>query len=186
MAINVDFSGVEGGRRNCPDGDYILEATSVEEKKSGEGNPYLAWKWKIAEGEYAGVVVYDNTSLQPQALWRLKGMLECLGVNVTGKLKLEPAKYLKRKLKASLVNETYQGKTRPRIAEFLGPAVDNKQVSHPVFVKGANVVVKEGEEQYKGTVLSSTPDMVVVSVTSIAGGEEEWEVSPDDLELANT
>lgn len=180
MAVNVDFTGVEGGRRNCQDGEYILEVIEIEEKKSGEGNPYLAWKWKIAEGEHKGVTVYDNTSLQPQALWRLKGLLECLGVDTSGKLKMDPKRYLKKKLKAQLLNETYQGKTRPRISEFIGPATAGGAGSDAKYPKGTKVNVEDGSDIHVGTVIGFTSTGVVVSIAS-EDGTEEWEVTESDL-----
>src|SRR5271170_3613659 len=81
--VSIDFSGVEsGGGRAIPDGNYTVEVTEVTEEESSEGNPYLKWIYKVATGSHKGARIYDNTSLQPQALWRLKTLLECFGEEV--------------------------------------------------------------------------------------------------------
>ena len=53
--VTVDFTGIESGGRAVADGNYVLEVISIEEKESSEGNPYLAWKWKVTDdGPYKG------------------------------------------------------------------------------------------------------------------------------------
>lgn len=81
---SIDFTGVESGGATVPDGRYaakLLEVDQLEGKESGE--PYLEVTWEITSHKCQGrKIKFDNYSLQPQALWRLKGMLEALGVNV--------------------------------------------------------------------------------------------------------
>ena len=112
--IAVDFTGVESGGKSVPDGDYLLECTSCEDKESDNGT-YLAWKWKVVEGPSKGASVYDNTSLQPQALWRLKTLFECMGIDVDGKMNINPDAYKGKQVMATIANETYQGKQKPRL-----------------------------------------------------------------------
>jgi len=62
----------------------VFEIKKVSGKESGSGKPYLKWTFKVMEeGECKGRLLWLNTSLQNQALWRLKQILERLrGVKI--------------------------------------------------------------------------------------------------------
>ena len=119
--VRVDFSGVDtSGGIDIPDGSYKLAVESIEEKESQDGNPYLLWIYKVAEGPCKGGRVYDNTSLQPQALWRLAKLLRALGeTDLDGVADLELGSYVGRTVDVEIVNETYQGKRKPRVTDFV-------------------------------------------------------------------
>lgn len=117
--VSVDFTGVESGGMAIPDGEYIAEATEISEEESSEGKAYLAWKYRVVEGPSKGGVIYDNTSLQPQSLWRLKGLLTAMGIDVPdGPAKLDLGEYIGRRLQLQITNENYQGKEKPRVTGF--------------------------------------------------------------------
>jgi hypothetical protein len=117
--LEVDFSGVESGGKAVPDGAYTVEVAEVTEEESSEGNPYLKWKLKISEGDCKGSVLYDNTSLQPQALWRLKGVLESLDVEVEDSvMKLDIGDFVDGTFDVIVVNENYEGRDRPKVSEY--------------------------------------------------------------------
>lgn len=82
--ISVDFTGVKSGGATIPDGRYAAKITTVEQKEGKEsGEPYIELTWEITSKKCNGrEVKFDNYSLQPQALWRLKGMLEAMEVDV--------------------------------------------------------------------------------------------------------
>lgn len=117
----LDFTGVETGGKAVPDGNYLAEVVSVEEKEGNEsGEPYLAWKWKILEGPGKGATVYDNTSLQPQALWRLRGMLESMGFDVPdGAMDFDEQDCIGEQCILEITNEKYNGKDKPRVSGFM-------------------------------------------------------------------
>ena len=132
--LSIDFSGVEsGGGRAVDDGEYVAEVTSVTEEESEGGNPYLAWKWKITEnGDAKGATIYDNTSLLPQALWRLKGLLEVLGFDVPDSaMTLDLKSLIGKKATLEITNEEYRGKNKPRVTGFNGAsgAVESSSIS---------------------------------------------------------
>jgi hypothetical protein len=117
--ISVDFSNVESS--GVPDeGDYVLEVDEVEQKTSdNSGNDYLSITFKITEGKFKGKKVWHNCSLQPQALFNLRGLLEALGFDVsTGKFEFDPADMVGESCGASLAHETYNGKVKARPVEF--------------------------------------------------------------------
>jgi hypothetical protein len=82
--ISVDFTGVKSGGATIPDGRYTAKVTAVEQKEGKEsGEPYIELTWEITSKKCNGrEVKFDNYSLQPQALWRLKGMLEAMEIEV--------------------------------------------------------------------------------------------------------
>ena len=82
--ISVDFTGVKSGGATIPDGRYAAKIIAVEQKEGKEsGEPYVELTWEVTSKKCNGrEIKFDNYSLQPQALWRLKGMLEAMGVDV--------------------------------------------------------------------------------------------------------
>ena len=118
--LSVNFEGVESGGKAVPDGHYPVTVESVELTESSEGNEYLKWVFKINAGPSKGAKIWDNTSLQPQALWRLKGLLEVLGEDdLDGDFELDTDKYVGEELALEITNEEYQGKEKPRVTGFL-------------------------------------------------------------------
>lgn len=122
--VSVDFGGVEsGGGRPCRDGRWKAYPTSCELKETDEGNEYLSFKWKVTSGPDKGAVIWDNCSLQPQALWRLKTLLEVWGEDVPdGAMDLDPDDMTgeDKEIVIEIANEKYRGKSQPRIVGFGG------------------------------------------------------------------
>ena len=117
--IAVDFSDTET-QAALEEGDYLLKVDDVEKKQSdNSGADYLAITFKVDEGPFEGKKVYHNCSLQPQALFNLRGVLEALGFEVpTGVMELDPADMIGETCGAAIAHETYQGKTKARPVEF--------------------------------------------------------------------
>ncbi len=76
--INVKLDDVESGFQTYPEGQYLVELqeTSSIKKSKTSGEPKITWISKIMEGEFEGKLLSWDTSLQEQALWNLKSMLE--------------------------------------------------------------------------------------------------------------
>lgn len=187
--MTVDFNGVEsGGSRAVPDDTYLVEVVSVEDKESGEGNPYLAWKWKIIEGPYKGTVLYDNTSLKTTALWRLKGLLECLGYTIDGKFALNLAEYKGKRVHVETGTEQYQGKDKSRITGFLfnnaKSAAASGGTTKPKIAIGTEVSFNFEGDEMTGTI--EAVDGKKVSVKVMTGdGAEVWEMELSEVKVIN-
>jgi hypothetical protein len=202
--ISVDFTGVESGGRHVPEGDYLLEVAEVETKQGKEsGEDYLSFTFEIVEGDAKGTKVYHNCSLQPQALFNLRGLLEALGVDIPekGAMDLDPEELVGMKCGASLQTETYEGKKKSRPVEFFPESelVDDeaagkkdkkdeepagktkkKTVKKPTFEVGDKVKFTDDEnEEQSGKVTKIEDDTATVKV-----GKDEWEISLDELEAA--
>jgi hypothetical protein len=117
--ITVDMEGVEAGGQIVDDGTYPAVIHEVEEKESSSGNPMLVVKWKITGKKSKGALLWDNVSLTPQALWRLKGLLESLGEDVPdSSLDLDLDDLIGKEAQIAVENETFEGKQRPRVVGY--------------------------------------------------------------------
>src|SRR5690554_5581959 len=107
--ISVDFSETETNL-TLEEGSYILEIEEVEVKTSeNSGADYLAFTFKVADGKFKGKKVWHNCSLQPQALFNLRGLLEALGYEVPqGPMELDPADLIGEQCAAEVAHEVYQ------------------------------------------------------------------------------
>lgn len=213
--ISIDFSGVEsGGGRAVPDGNYTLKVKEVTEEESRDGNPYLKWVYVVTTGSAKGALVYDNTSLQSQSLWRLKSLLECLGVEVPDSaMDFDPSDVVDSELDAEITNETFEGKQKPRLTAFLGeggsaPAAttSKKKASKKVEEEEEESEEEEEEEETPKKVASKKSKVKVGqkvrfkdddgkshrgTITAIDGDEatvdvkgEEWSLDSAELEAA--
>lgn len=119
--ISVDFSDTET-QAIIDEADYRLTVDEVEEKTSdNSGGQYLAITFKVDQDDspFNGKKLYHNCSLQPQALFNLRGLLEALGFEVPqGVMELDPADMIGESCGASVAHEVYQGKTKARPVEF--------------------------------------------------------------------
>lgn len=116
--VKVDFSDTEASGI-IEEGDYLIEVDEVEQKDSSTGNPMLVFTFKITEGDFKGKKLFHNCSLQPQALFNLRGLLEALGMEVPqGVMEFDTADLIGETCGASVVHELYDGKTKARIGEF--------------------------------------------------------------------
>jgi len=127
--LSVDMKGVDV-RKILPEDDYLVKVEEVtEEVGETSGKPYLLWKLKVAEGEYEGTTLYHKTSLQPHALFNLKGTLIALGVSVPNSvLNLDLNKMEGLEMGVSVEKGTYDGKPKNEIVEvFPWEATENAE-----------------------------------------------------------
>lgn len=125
--IKVDFKGVEagGGRPRLPEGDYLAKVTDVKAGESKKGNSMLTWEFTITTpGKGKGKKFKSYTTLNKEALWKLKQLLEAMGLKVpNGSATLDLDKYMGREVGVTLVDEEYDNKMHSTISDFI-PAAD--------------------------------------------------------------
>lgn len=115
--LKVDFKDVEA-RKVVADGEYHSKVADIEVEE-GDKAPYLKWTFDIMEPECKGAKLYTNTSLAPQALWNLRSLLECLGVDTPdSEFELDLESYKGMELKLTVTNEKYEGKNRPKVTDY--------------------------------------------------------------------
>lgn len=191
--LKVDFTGVEaGGARSCPDGRYVAKVTKVtQETSDNSGKDYLKWELSVDRPHHKGARLYNNTTLQPQGLFALKRFLECLGADVSeGEMDLDLGEYPDMEIGVEVVNEEYQGKTRPQVADVFPPEeleeseeteteteAPAKSDKASGFKKGSKVQFEDEDGKIKkGVVLKIEGDEATVDVKG-----EEWNVDLAEL-----
>lgn len=122
-SVNVDLSGVETSRKAIPEGVYTLVVDSATQKNSQGGNPMIVFEFSVAEGKYQGSKLYENCSLQPQALFKLKAVLIALGLDIPNKaFDLDLKDLIGMTCEADVGHEVYEGKKKARILEYIDPS----------------------------------------------------------------
>jgi hypothetical protein len=117
--ISVDMEGVESGGKIVPDGNYTAKIEEITEEESKAENPMLVAKWRILSGKGKGGLVYDNISLTPQALWRLKGLCEALEIEVPdGSMDIDLGDLEGQECTIQVTNERFEGRDRPKVTGY--------------------------------------------------------------------
>src|SRR3990172_8523532 len=117
--VQIDFTGVtSGGGRLLPEERFKFEVEDVELKNSeNSGEDYFAVTLSVVDGEYEGTKAWDNFSLQPQALWKLRGLLEVLEIDVPdGVMDFDSQDLVGTIVGADIIHEDYKGKPKHRVA----------------------------------------------------------------------
>lgn len=109
----IDFSNVGESRSpsaHVTPGDYLLEVESVEIKKSNNGPWENAnWQFSIVGAPGAGVV-YENTTLKTEGLFRLRDLLVAMGMPVKAKHAIDFAKFIGKTVGGTLIDNDYTDK----------------------------------------------------------------------------
>ena len=127
-SVNVDLSGVESSRKTIPEGTYTLTVNAANQKNSSNNNPMIVFEFEVADGPYKGVPLYENCSLQPQALFKLKSVLEALGFEIPNKaFDLNLRDLIGLTCEVEVGHEVYEGKKSARILEYRTPDLDDEE-----------------------------------------------------------
>lgn len=121
-AVKVDLSGVESSQKAIPEGEYVVSVNDASIESSSKGNDYIKFEFEVIEGSHKGAKLYHNCSLLPQALFNLKNVLEALGFEIPTKaFDLDLSDLLGLECEVEVGHETYEGKKKARILEFINP-----------------------------------------------------------------
>lgn len=116
----VDMSDVESGGL-VPEGSHVTTITEVEIKVSeNSGAEYVAFKAKTDKGP-----LYWNCSLQPQALFNLRGLLEACDFDIPdGPQDIDFDELVGCEFIAVVEHEKYEGRLKARVVEYLSADED--------------------------------------------------------------
>lgn len=129
-SVNVDLSGVEASRKAIPEGTYEVVVNEATQKDSRDGNPMIAFEFEVAEGAHKGAKLYENCSLQPQALFKLKSVLLALGMDIPNKaFDLNLRDLVGLTCEVEVGHEVYEGKKRARILQYNDPEESQEEDS---------------------------------------------------------
>ena len=130
--LKVDFEGVESYVR-CEEGQHVAVIKEITEETAKESsNDMLVVKFEVIKGESKGAIVYNNFVLVDKALWRLKQLLEAVGIKVPdGRMVIDLDKLEGKKLIIEVSHEEYNGQTRARLQECLPLNAGKKDEDEP-------------------------------------------------------
>ena len=80
--VSINWDEEEGGKFIKNPGEYIVKAIAVEQDDDDEGKSFLKWTFEVQEGKAKGATITTRTYLTPKALWKLRELLECMGIEV--------------------------------------------------------------------------------------------------------
>lgn len=117
--ISVDFEGVKAFK-TIPEGSYVVEVSEVTQETSSTDNDMLKWTFEVTEGKYKGSKLWINTSLVKAALFKLREVLEGLGLEVPDDvMDLDLDDVVGLSCGVNVLHEDYQGKPQARIIDFI-------------------------------------------------------------------
>ena len=101
-------------------GDYTVEVLNAEESVSKQHNDLIELKLKI---EPSGAICFDNLVFTPNAFWKIDAFRAATGETVVPdeEVEIECDDLIGRRGRARLAVETYNGKTRNKVAAWLLP-----------------------------------------------------------------
>ena len=112
--MKLDFTGVESYLR-ASEGVHVCKIATADEKTSSGGNEMIVVAYEVIKGDDKGARVYENYPLIDTALWKLKGLLQAIGMKADGKVQLDLDKLIGKVCQITVKHEEYEGKTRARV-----------------------------------------------------------------------
>lgn len=117
--MKVDMTGVESYSR-CPEGQFPAKLVQLEECTiQGSGDDGLKAKFEVTGGSGKGSNVFETFSLAEKALWKLKMLLEAMGMKASGKMTLDLDKLEGKSVGIEVVHDEYNGRKQAKIAQYL-------------------------------------------------------------------
>lgn len=114
----LDFSKVESYTR-CSEGQHTAKIVEVQENTTQAGDDMLTMVFEVIKGDSKGAKVFDNFVLTDKALWKLKQLLQVVGVKCDGKIALDLDKLVGKVCDIAVYHEEYNGKPKARIDEYI-------------------------------------------------------------------
>lgn len=73
--------------------------------------------FEVTKGQDKGSRVYENYPLSDNALWKLKAMLQAIGMKCDGKVQLDLDKLVGKMCLISVIDDEYNGQVRSKVQE---------------------------------------------------------------------
>jgi hypothetical protein len=146
----INFEGVQSSNfEQIPAGIYPATVFSIEYKKARDkpnGVGYYEWQFAIQSDDHKSRRLWMNTSLEPQALWKLKDTIEAFGSKVPdGEFEFEPEGFFGKPCMIKVTTATYNGKDTNNVDDVL-PANQGKASGGATTAKTS----KPGKNSGKG------------------------------------
>lgn len=151
----IDFTGVESFNKPA-EGTHKVKVTKVEEAVSQGGNDMFKVTFEVTAGESKGCKVIENYPLIDTALWKLKSLLQAVGMKADGRVQIDLDKLEGKTLEIDVYYEEYNGQDRAKISEtrkitkVAEPAEDDEEPEEKpkkATTKGKKKVEKKSEPE---------------------------------------
>lgn len=141
--VHLNMSGVSLSFDPLEPGTYdarVKECSVGESKASGQ--PVVKWQFEVDEPPYEGRVLFFNTSLQAQAIWKFAQTMQALGFEeeeLTGEggFEFEPDDTIDLECRVVVTQDSYRGEITNRVDRVL-PLEDLAGASPQVLVAAAD------------------------------------------------
>lgn len=142
--MKLDFTGVESFQR-ASEGEHVCKIATADEKQSQSGNDMIVVAFEVIKGDDKSARVFENYPLIDTALWKLKGLLQAIGMKADGKVQLDLDRLIGKTCIVGVKHEEYDGKTRARVdyVKKLGAAAESDEDED----EDADSVEEEEEEK---------------------------------------
>lgn len=144
--LKLDFTGVESFQR-AAEGIHTVKIATAEVKQSSGGNDMIVVAFEVTKGADKGARVYDNFVLTDTALWKLKGLLQAVGMKADGKVQLDTDKLIGKVCQINVQHEEYDGKLRARCESIMKFSADADEDDDDEDLEEEDVEATEPEEE---------------------------------------
>jgi hypothetical protein len=113
----------EASKWVVPEGEYDARVVGLEKEESNAGNPMYVWEFELlGPGELKGRTFKSWTALTPAAMWKVREVLEALGLGESGKkAKFTKKDAIGRRCTLDIQDDEYEGKLRSTVKTVLPP-----------------------------------------------------------------
>lgn len=110
---NLDFTSVEAKNFDpIPEGMYALEIVEAEEKTSSKGSQMIVVVFQEPESKTR---IWENYVIQQNCLWKLKELLDVVGIDTSGSLDLDASELVGVMVRGKVIQDTYDDKITNRV-----------------------------------------------------------------------
>ena len=123
----VDFTGVEAFNKPA-EGKHKAKISKVEETTSQGGNDMFKVTFEVVAGPSKGCRVIENYPIIDTALWKLKSLLQAIGMKADGRVQIDLDKMEGKVLEINVYYEEYNGQERAKVSDtnkFIAEAEDD-------------------------------------------------------------
>ena len=106
--MRFDFGSVEDVDSYVfvPEGEHDCRVAEVREGTARDGSVRWSFRLEVLDGEWAGrTAAWDSLTWSERGVYRVKKVLEALGLDVRGELEIEPADLVNLQARVKIVPE---------------------------------------------------------------------------------
>lgn len=136
--MHFDFSSVDDVESyiSVPEGVHHCRIAEVREGRARDGSVRWSFRLEVLDGDYAGrTAAWDSFTWSERGVYRVKKVLEALGLDVRGELEIDPADLVNLQARVKVEPEeredpvTGRRQVRMRVP-YLGYAALEEDVAH--------------------------------------------------------